>query len=102
MIAGLALLLLYYASNVNYEQHDEIVLTAELRSWIRAGAPEGHDLVTFMQGRREGFVVANRVFEVAGKSYVSQFALTNAYAHPGILFITKQGDLIWIKESGEV
>jgi hypothetical protein len=44
VIAGLALLLLYQGSNVNYEQHDEIVLTAELRSWISAGAPKGHDL----------------------------------------------------------
>jgi hypothetical protein len=97
-----ALVLVNYASLWKYEKHDENIITAELRNWLDAGEPKGSDLVDFMHGRRDGLFVTNCSFNIQGRLYVSQFAWTNAFAHPGALFITKGGDLIWTKPSGVV
>jgi len=68
------------------------------KRWIEKGCPAGDDLVLFMQGRGRDFAVSNRVFEIDGRSYLTQFALTKMKTgREGILFVTTNQEFILLE-----
>jgi len=76
---------------------------AELRSmyngWIQEGRPTGDPLKKYMEGRNKAIVPANRVIPVSGTNYVTAFAMEPKSGEMGTLFVTTNGQFVWVKQS---
>ena len=85
----------------NLHRADCYEISEHFRRWLEAGSPTGVQLDEFMKGRRRDLIASNHVFSIANSNYTTQFAVTAPHSQrPGLLFITTNGVLIWLSESG--
>jgi hypothetical protein len=74
---------------------------AYLYYWVEAGRPEGDALNEFMQRRRDGVIVTNRVLTIGGTNYSTLFAFPNPNGNSGVGgVITTNGVLMTIDKEG--
>src|SRR5262245_13459259 len=94
MTSGALLLVLAYFACIHLLQKadshaERIELRALFDRWVDAGKPTGEQLASFMQGRRQDFLISSQFFVFEHTNYVGQFALTNLVSHEsGMLVIT--------------
>lgn len=82
MTSGALLMVLAYFACIHLLQKadshaEQIELRALFDRWVDAGKPTGEQLASFMQGRRQDFLINSQSFAFEQTNYVGVFALTN-------------------------
>jgi hypothetical protein len=91
-----------WEKRLSLDRFDRAMAIELLKSWRKAGQPEGRALTEFMQGGAPDTIVSNCEVTIDGTEYQTIFAVTNARSHRvGTLFVTKGDALIWVDARGQ-
>ena len=70
--------------------------------WDEAGRPQNDKLANFMRGRNSNILINTQTFELHGIKYAAQFELQKLWSKNGILIVTTDKTLLWVKKDGAV
>lgn len=74
---------------------DCLFLSGYLSVWEKSGRPQGEAFIKFQQGRPPEIQMTNRVLQLGGVVYRTEFASTNLRGgRDGVLYITDHGVLL--------
>jgi hypothetical protein len=77
-----------------------IELRATWDRWNEAGRPQNDKLADFMRGRDPNILINTQTFELHGITYSAQFELQKLWSKNGVLIVTTNKTLLWVKKDG--